>query len=115
MATKPAAHAASVLLAATRPMPWKSSADNVEPGLNPYQPNHRITAPTAAIVRLCGGSGPPPSRLNLRPRRGPRAIAPHRATNPPTVWTTVEPAKSRNTLPLVNVFRNGIVMLPSHP
>ena len=51
IATNPPAHAASVVLAATRPMPSKSSAESVDPGLNPYQPNHRITPPMAAIVR----------------------------------------------------------------
>ena len=50
IATSPAAAAASVVLVATRPMPSKSIADSVEPGLNPYQPNHRITPPTAAIA-----------------------------------------------------------------
>src|SRR2546421_1179926 len=114
-ATRPAAHAASVVLAATRPMPVQSMADRVEPGLNPYQPNHRMTPPMAPQVRSCGGSGPPPSRLNLRPRRGPSAMAPARAMNPPTVWTTVEPAKSRNTAPWVNVARGWMVMLPSQP
>jgi len=42
-------------------------------------------------------------------------MAPKRAMNPPTVWTTVEPAKSRNTAPWVNVLRNFGVMLPSQP
>src|SRR5689334_13264101 len=93
-ADSPAAHAASVVLVATRAQPSRSIADKVEPGLKPYQPNHRITPPTAAIVMLWPGGGPPPSRLNLRPSRGPSAIAPARATKPPIVWTTVEPAKS---------------------
>src|SRR3954471_17549662 len=90
-AINPAEQAASVVLAATRPMPTQSMADSVEPGLNPYQPNHRMTAPIEAMVRSCGGRGPPPSRLNLRPRRGPRAMHPARAMNPPTVCTTVDP------------------------
>src|SRR5437588_11528236 len=89
-------------------------ADSVEPGLNPYQPNHRITPPRAPMVRSWGGIGPPPSRLNLRPRRGPRAMQPARAMTPPTVWTTVEPAKSRNTAPLVAPWNQPIV-LPSQP
>ena len=38
--------------------------------------------------------GAPPSRLNFRPMRGPRTMAPARATKPPIVCTTVEPAKS---------------------
>src|SRR5579862_4953604 len=99
MAAKPAEQAASVVLAATRPMPSKSIADSVLPGLNPYQPNHRIKPPEQAIVRSCGIIGPPPSRLKRRPRRGPRTIAPASAMNPPMVWTTVEPAKSWKLVP----------------
>src|SRR3954453_15572483 len=110
----PPAQAARVVLPATRPMPVQSMADSVDPGLNPYQPNHRMTAPIDAIVRSCGGVGPPPSRLNLRPSLGPSAIAPTRATVPPTVWTTVDPAKSRNTALPANEWNQPIV-LPSQP
>src|SRR6266513_1287001 len=99
MAVKPAAHAASVVLAATRPMPSKSIAESVLPGLNPYQPNHSNSPPLAAIVRSCGSMGPPPSRLNLRPNRGPSTIEPASAMNQPMVCTTVEPAKSWNPIP----------------
>src|SRR5581483_7907527 len=113
-ATRPAAAAASVVLAATRPMPSQSMADRVEPGLKPYQPNHRITPPMAPRLRSWGGVGPPPSRLNLRPMRGPRAMQPARAMKPPTVCTTVEPAKSRNTVPLVQPWNQPMV-LPSQP
>src|SRR5439155_742347 len=74
MAVKPAAHAASVVLVATRPMPSKSIAESVLPGLNPYQPNHRIKPPEQAMVRSCGIMGPPPSRLKRRPRRGPSTM-----------------------------------------
>src|SRR5215471_11267873 len=94
MAVKPAAQAARVVLVATRPIPTKSIADRVEPGLNPYQPNQRIKPPDAAIVKSCGSIGAPPSRLNLRPNRGPRTIDPARAMKPPIVCTTVDPAKS---------------------
>ena len=41
-AARPPVQAARVVLAATRPMPPKSIADRVEPGLKPYQPNHRM-------------------------------------------------------------------------
>src|SRR6185436_4328933 len=85
MATRPAEQAASVVLAATRPIPSKSIADSVLPGLKPYQPNHRSNPPDAAIVRSCGIMGPPPSRLNVLPNRGQRTIAPHKATAPPIV------------------------------
>ena len=104
-----------MVLAAIRPMPAKSIADSVDPGLNPYQPNHRITPPMAPQVRSCGGNGPPPSRLNVRPSRGPRAMAPASAMKPPTVCTTVEPAKSRNTAPCVKELSGWIVMFPSQP
>ena len=52
MANKPPVQAARVVLAATRATPWKSIAESVLPGLNPYQPNHRMMAPTAAMVML---------------------------------------------------------------
>jgi hypothetical protein len=44
-----------------------------------------------AMVRSCGGIGPPPSRLNLRPIRVPSMMAPAIATHPPIECTTVEP------------------------
>ena len=94
MAPRPPAQAASVVLAATRPMPAASMADSVLPGLKPYHPNQRMTPPTAAMVMSWPGIAPPPSRLNLRPMRGPRTMAPASDTMPPIVWTTVEPAKS---------------------
>src|SRR5713101_1217026 len=99
IAVNPAAHAARVVLVATRPMPSKSIADSVLPGLKPYQPNHRISPPETAIVKSCGSMGAPPSRLNVRPKRGPRTMEPARAMNPPMVCTTVDPAKSWKPMP----------------
>src|SRR5580704_18336484 len=95
----PAAQAARVVFAATRPIPIKSIADSVLPGLNPYHPNQRIKPPEAAMVRSWGSIGPPPSRLNLRPSLGPSTIAPASAMKPPIVCTTVEPAKSWKLAP----------------
>ncbi len=89
------------MFVATRPMPSKSMAESVLPGLKPYQPNQRMTAPSAARVMLWPGGMPPPSRLNLLPSRGPSAIAPQRASTPPMVCTTVEPAKSRKGVSIV--------------
>src|SRR3954453_17801569 len=94
IAARPPVHAARVVLVATRPTPALSMRDSVEHGLKPYQPNHRIKPPMTAMVRWCGGMGPPPSRLNLRPSLGPSMIAPAIATQPPIECTTVEPAKS---------------------
>ena len=82
-AARPPVHAASVVFIATRPTPPLSMIESVEHGLKPYQPNQRIRPPMTAIVRSCGSIGPPPSRLNLRPRRGPSEMAPAMATQPP--------------------------------
>src|SRR4029079_18862420 len=98
-AERPPAHAARVVLAATRPHPAASIAESVLPGLKPYHPNHRMTPPTAAIVMswpgiappplpfvLRGaGRGPPPFSLIFRQSRSPSAMAPASATNPPMV------------------------------
>src|SRR5512140_766103 len=100
-ADRPPAHAARVVFAATRPQPTASMADRVLPGLNPYHPNQRITPPTDATTMSWPGGMPPPSRLNFLPRRGPSAMAPASATNPPIVWTTVDPAKSWNGTGLI--------------
>ena len=98
-AARPPVQAASVVLVATRPTPALSMIESVEHGLKPYQPNQRIKPPMTAIVRSCGSIGPPPSRLNLRPSRGPSMIAPAIATHPPIECTTVEPAKSWKFMP----------------
>src|SRR6187431_799 len=89
--------------------------ESVEPGLKPYQPNHRITAPMAATLMSCGGVGPPPSFLNFRPRRGPRKTAPQKAMTAPTVCTTVEPAKSRNQMPSATMPLNQPIVVESQP
>src|ERR1051326_8369335 len=99
MEERPAAQAARAVFVGTRPIPTKSMAERVLPGLKPYQPNQRMSPPVTAIVRSCGNMGPPPSFLNLRPRRGPRTMAPANAMNPPMVCTTVDPAKSWNPIP----------------
>jgi len=93
-----AAAAATFVVVATWAMDGPSAAI-VEPGLNPNQPNHRTSTPMAAEVMLCPGRAFTfPPRPNF-PMRGPRTMTPARAAQPPTEWTTVEPAKSRNPLP----------------
>src|SRR5450432_1057621 len=82
IAVSPPPQAASVVLAATRPIPSASIADKVLPGLNPYHPNHKINPPTAATVRLCGAGIPPPSRAKIRPILGPNTTAPARDAIP---------------------------------
>src|SRR6185436_1707272 len=109
IADRPPVQAASVVFVATRPTPALSMSDRVEQGLKPYHPNQRIRPPMTAMVRSCGGMGPPPSRLNLRPSRGPSMIAPAIATHPPIEWTTVEPAKSWKFMPRLER------QLPSEP
>jgi len=51
------------------------------------------------MVKSCGSIGAPPSRLNFRPNRGPSTMEPAKATNPPIVCTTVDPAKSWKPVP----------------
>src|SRR5476651_593206 len=99
IAVKPPPQAARVALVAIRPMPCASIADKELPGLKPYQPNHNMKPPTAAIGKLCPGGMPPPSRAKIRPIRGPKTMAPASEAIPPMVCTTVEPAKSRNPCP----------------
>ena len=71
------------------------SAAIVEPGLNPNQPSHSTKQPMTADVMLWPGiaftlpSGP------YLPRRGPSTRMPASAAQPPTLCTTVEPAKSQ--------------------
>src|SRR5216683_1195966 len=115
IAVNPAAQAARVVLVATRPMPSKSIAESVLPGLKPYQPNHRIRPPLTAIVKSCGNMGAPPSRLNVRPSRGPRTMAPANAINPPMVCTTVEPAKSWKLMPSEGKKYPVLPMVASQP
>src|SRR5258708_27858143 len=89
IAARPPVHAASVVFVATRPTPALSMIESVEQGLKPYQPNQRIRPPITAMVRWCGGIGPPPSPANLRPNLGASIIPPAIATHPPLSCTTV--------------------------
>src|SRR5262249_53435730 len=88
----PAAEARAVLTA-MRAM-FGSEADRVLPALKPNQPKARMSVPSMYMGTLCAGSGlGVPSGRNL-PIRGPRRVAPASAVKPPTMCTTVEPAKS---------------------
>src|ERR1700730_3389117 len=91
-AAEPATAARFVFTAITEMR--RSVAPRVEPGLKPIHPNRRMKVPVTTKAKLCAGktralpSGP------YLPRGGPRMMAKAMATNPPTAWTTVEPAKS---------------------
>jgi len=89
-----AAAAAMLVVTSTWAMAEPSPTAMVEPGLKPNQPSQRMSTPSAAEVMLWPGMGHTRPSLYL-PRRGPRTITPARAAQPPTEWTTVEPAKSR--------------------
>ena len=69
------------------------SADSTEPPLNPNQPSHRQKTPIVA-----SGIFEPGIALTwfptYFPSRGPNSNAPARAPQPPTEWTSVDPAKS---------------------
>ena len=70
------------------------TAWSVEPGLNPNQPNHRIStaSPTSGML-WPGITLGLPSRPYL-PCRGPSRSRAAKAPVAPIRWTTVEPAKS---------------------
>ena len=95
-ATTPAA-AARLVLTNTMAMAAASSAlpsASCEPPLNPNQPSHRMKVPRVASGRLAPGMGLTRPSGPYLPFRAPRMIAPVSAAQPPTEWTTVEPAKS---------------------
>src|SRR5438128_4061275 len=92
-AVAPAAAEARAVLTATR-APFRSAAGRVLPVLKPNQPKASSRVPSMYMGTLWAGIGlGVPSGLNL-PMRGPTTMAPARALNPPTMWTTEEPAKS---------------------
>src|SRR5262249_45818851 len=77
----------------------RSVAPNVEPGLNPIQPNSRMNVPVTTKARLWAGNARGcPSRPYL-PMRGPSTTASAIAQKPPTACTTVEPAKATYPCP----------------
>ena len=64
------------------------------PGLKPNQPKARMNVPRIARIWLWPGIVLAEPSLLYLPIRGPSTIAPARAHQPPTEWTTPEPAKS---------------------
>ena len=70
------------------------SALKTEPPLNPYQPSQSKKTPIAASGMLWPETGLILPSSRYLPRRGPRTMMPARAAQPPTEWTSVEPAKS---------------------
>ena len=93
----PAAAARLVTKAMRAKLP--PSIEVVEPALKPNHPSQRMNTPMAASGMLWPTMALAlPSALNL-PLRAPRTMAPARAAQPPTLWTTVEPAKSTNPSP----------------
>src|SRR5215475_13080492 len=84
----------------------RSDDPRVEPGLNPIQPNNRMKVPITTKAILCAGKGRGFPSGPYLPRRGPRITASAIAVNPPTAWTTVEPAKSTYPWPQFMVAPN---------
>ena len=110
MAVKPPAPAASVVVVATRAAsrarpPLRPS---VEPALKPYQPTHRMKTPSTPSGSECPGIGATPPEAVNRPRRAPTTMAPTRAAQPPTEWTTVDPAKSTTPMPFIGSSVNAL-------
>mmetsp|Transcript_36817 Transcript_36817/g.80215 ORF Transcript_36817/g.80215 Transcript_36817/m.80215 type:complete len:202 (+) Transcript_36817:451-1056(+) len=80
---------------------------SMEPGLNPYQPNHRIKVPSTTSVTECPwklGLGEP--SLWKRPLLGPMIAAPMSPAKPPVMCTTPLPAKS--IMPLSHTSASGL-------
>src|SRR4030042_3401061 len=72
------------------------NAERVLPPLNPNHPNHNMKTPRVAKPILCPGIAfDLPSGLYF-PILGQSIITAVSAVQPPTEWTTVEPAKSMN-------------------
>src|SRR5581483_6788937 len=88
----PVAEASMVLVATTAMR--RSVPANVEPGLNPNQPNARMNVPAIAIGMLWAGIGLMLPSLLYLPTRGPISHAKTSAITPPCMCTTEEPAKS---------------------
>ena len=91
-AAEPKMAARFVLIATTEIR--RSVAPSVEPGLKPIQPNNRMKVPVTTNARLCAGKARGLPSAPYFPSLGPRITASAIAANPPTAWTTVEPAKS---------------------
>merc|ERR1719336_822370 len=89
----PVAAARVVVTATLLATPMRPDTARVEPQLNPYHPNHRMSVPkswkgTLCVAYLTGFFS------SKRPGLGPAKIAPINPENPPTMCTTPEPAKS---------------------
>ena len=90
-------------------------AASCEPGLKPNQPSQRMKTPSEASVRLWPGMARLLPSLLYLPMRGPSAMAPIRASTPPTLCTMAEPAKSWNTEPKVVIINPSAASLHSQP
>mmetsp|Transcript_5566 Transcript_5566/g.15761 ORF Transcript_5566/g.15761 Transcript_5566/m.15761 type:complete len:207 (-) Transcript_5566:404-1024(-) len=91
----PAAAADSVVVTAVRPTATSApSNSSMEPGLKPYQPNHRMKVPSTTRGAECPGMSTALPSESKRPMRGPTSQAPMRPATPPVMCTTPLPAKS---------------------
>ncbi|GBE18820.1 hypothetical protein BMS3Abin16_01427 [archaeon BMS3Abin16] len=73
-----------------------SVPESVLPALKPYQPNHRMKPPKTASAILWPGMARGSPSFPYLPILGPSITAPMSAIQPPSWWTTEEPAKSAN-------------------
>ena len=62
--------------------------------LNSYQPNHKKNEPSMTRDALWPRKVMDLPSWSNWPTRGPSINAPHKPTMPPTMWNTLEPAKS---------------------
>ncbi len=96
IALSDAAAPASIVFTAMMPMrsaPLPEAA-SVLPGLKPNHPKARMKQPSSPNVMLWPGMKFGEPSLLYLPIRAPSTIAPASAIQPPTEWTTPDPAKS---------------------
>ena len=92
IAAKPPAAPPSAVFSVMSAM--SEPAVSVDPALKPNQPIQSRNVPSAAKIRFDGVKRRTEPSSPYLPTRGPMTMAAANATQPPTAWTTVEPAKS---------------------
>ena len=94
--------AAAARLVLTRTLPIATASDaplnaSCEPPLKPRKPSQMMNTPSVTAGTLAGGVDLTVPSLRNLPLRAPITSTPASAAHPPVEWTTVDPAKSRES------------------